>query len=154
MTFAVDLAAFGNLLSEKLKRLEKGIVIGLGEDVVMRSPVGDPDNWRSEDLRLWAAEEGYVGGRFRANWQYGLSQRPLGDLPDIDATGMASLTRIAQGVRQVTRVGNVHYLTNNLPYAQDIEDGHSWNQAPNGVVDLAVTHWQQIANEQARMINA
>ena len=150
MSFAVDLAAFGDLLAEKLKRLEKGIVIGLGEDVVMRSPVGDPTNWAPST----PVPPGYVGGRFRANWQYGLSQRPLGDLPDIDATGQASLTRIAQGVRQVTRVGNVHYLTNNLPYAQDIENGHSRNQAPDGVVELAVTHWQQIANEQARMINA
>lgn len=154
MSFSIDLENFSNLLDEKLKRLEKGVLIGLGEDVVMRSPVGDPDNWRSEALRLWAAEVGYVGGRFRANWQYGLSQRPLGDLPDIDATGTASLSRIAQGVRSITRAGNVHYLTNNLPYAQDIENGHSWNQAPNGVVDLAVTQWQRIANEQARLIAA
>jgi len=154
MTFSADLSAFSSLLGDKLKRLEKGVVIGLGEDVVTRSPVGDPDNWRSEELRAWAAAVGYVGGRFIANWQYGLAARPLGDLPDIDATGQVSLSRIAQGVRAVTRPGNIHYITNNLPYAQDIENGHSWNQAPNGVVDLAVTQWQRIANEQARLISA
>lgn len=149
MSFSIDLAAFGRELQNNLRKLERGVLIGAGEELVIRSPVGDPSNWAPST----PVPPGYVGGRFRANWQYGLSVRPLGDLPDIDASGQVSKDRIHAGASQVYNVGNVHYITNNLPYAQAIENGHSWNQAPNGVVALTVLNWQRIANEQARLIN-
>ena len=148
MSFSVDLGNFSNVLEEKLKRLERSVLIGVGESVVERSPVGDPENWSVREPR-----DGYVGGRFRANWQYGLSVRPLGDLPDIDATGNVSKQRINAGAAAIYNAGNVHYITNNLPYAEALENGWS-QQAPNGMVELTVLAWQPIVNERARLINA
>jgi len=149
MSFSIDLAAFGRELENNLRRLERGILIGAGEELVIRSPVGDPTNWAPST----PVPPGYVGGRFRANWQYGLSVRPLGDLPDIDASGQVSKDRINTGASQIYNAGNVHYITNNLPYAQALEDGWS-NQAPPGfIVAATVLNWQRIANEQARLIN-
>lgn len=148
MSFSIDLAAFGRELENNLRRLERGILIGAGEELVIRSPVGDPSNWAAST----PVPPGYVGGRFRANWQYGLSVRPLGDLPNIDASGQVSKDRILAGASQIVRAGNVHYITNNLPYAQDLENGWS-HQAPNGMVAITTLNWQRIANEQARLIN-
>jgi len=159
MSFSIDLAAFGRELENNLRKLERGILIGAGEELVMRSPVGDPDNWLAKKdgsyvdfLSVYNVPDGYVGGRFRANWQYGLSVRPLGDLPDIDKTGKVSKDRIKAGAKQIAVPGNVHYITNNLPYAQKLENGWS-HQAPNGMVAITTLNWQRIANEQARLIN-
>jgi hypothetical protein len=44
--------------------------------------------------------------------------------------------------------GLVFYLTNNVPYAQRIEDGWS-RQAPNGLVALTAVEFQQIVDEAA-----
>lgn len=153
MSLESGLLAFNTVLINNLSRLERGVVIGVGESVVDRSPVGDPDNWKSESLKAWAASVGYVGGRFRANWQYGISTRPTGDLPDIDASGAVSLERIINGVSGISRVGNIHYITNNLPYAQALEDGWSDQAPPNYIVQDTVFKWQRIANEQALLIN-
>jgi len=40
----------------------------------------------------------------------------------------------------------VIYLTNNLPYAQRLEEGYS-QQAPAGMVALTIQEFQAIANE-------
>ena len=153
MSLESGLNAFSAVLNNNLNRLERGVIIGVGESVVDRSPVGDPDNWRSEILRAWAASVGYVGGRFKANWQYGLANRPTGDLPDIDESGAVSLQRIMNGVAGISRVGNIHYITNNLPYAQALEDGWSDQAPPNYIVQDTVFKWQRIADEQARLVN-
>lgn len=62
-------------------------------------------------------------GRFRANWQYGYGVQPTGELSDTDlsANGTATRDRIAG---QVEKGVGVHYLVNNLPYAEVIEYGY------------------------------
>lgn len=80
--------------------------------------------------------EGYVGGRFKNNWYVGLDSQPTATNDTPDASGQGSNSR-GQAVLEVFRVGQVNsiYFTNNLPYAQALENGHS-NQAPGGMVGL------------------
>lgn len=80
--------------------------------------------------------EGYVGGRFKNNWYVGLDSQPTETNDTPDASGQGSNTR-GLAVLEVFRVGQVNsiYFTNNLPYAQALENGHS-NQAPGGMVGL------------------
>ena len=144
--FALDLNKWIAKASENTEKLVREVVIGLSERIVERTPVGNPDLWQST-LRGVPPPAGYVGGRARANWQYGFGSPPMGDLPDIDATGQASLNRIGAGVRGSPAAG-VHYLANNLPYAQALEEGHS-TQAPYGMVGLAAVDFQGIVNEEA-----
>lgn len=146
--FAADISRIVNLTQEKLKKFERGVVIGIGESLVERSPVGDPTNWAAST----PVPPGYVGGRFRANWQYGLGSAPSGDLPDIDATGEVSRQRIMSGVSSIAQAGNVHYVINNLPYAQALEDGWS-NQAPEGMVKLTMIAAQTIINNAVAGLN-
>lgn len=91
--------------------------------------------------------EGYVGGRFKNNWYVGLDSQPTetNDIPD--ASGQRSNSR-GLAVLEVFRVGQVNsiYFTNNLPYAQALENGHS-NQAPGGMVGLTALDAAQYFRE-------
>ncbi|MDU2488370.1 MAG: hypothetical protein E7D17_12315 [Citrobacter freundii] len=91
--------------------------------------------------------EGYVGGRFKNNWYVGLDSQPTetNDIPD--ASGQGSNSR-GLAVLEVFRVGQVNsiYFTNNLPYAQALENGHS-NQAPGGMVGLTALDAAQYFRE-------
>ena len=91
--------------------------------------------------------EGYVGGRFKNNWYVGLDSQPTetNDIPD--ASGQGSNSR-GGAVFEVFRVGQVNsiYFTNNLPYAQALENGHS-NQAPGGMVGLTALDAAQYFRE-------
>lgn len=138
--FAVDLNKWIAKTNENIEKLVREVVIGLSERVIERTPVGNPDLWKGPP------PPGYVGGRARANWQYGFGAEPEGDLPDIDASGKASINRIVAGAKASPAAG-IHYIVNNLPYAQALEDGHS-TQAPNGMVGLAVVEFQSIVDEE------
>lgn len=144
-TFAADIAAFVKKANGNAERVVKKIVFDLGTKIVMRSPVGDGLLWKSPP------PPGYVGGRFRANWQYGFGSIPSGDLPDIDKSGGASTLRIAAGIKSVPAAG-IHYLVNNLPYAKRLEDGWS-TQAPAGMVGLTAVEFQQLARDAAAEIS-
>lgn len=138
--FSIDLNKWIAKTTESVDKIVRETVLGLSERIVERTPVGAPELWQSKPPK------GYAGGRARANWQYGFGAPPAGDLPDIDKSGQASLNRIGSGVKAAPAAG-VHYVVNNLPYAQALEDGHS-TQAPSGMVGLAVVQFQAIVNEE------
>jgi hypothetical protein len=140
-TFAADISAFVAKVNGNVSRVVRKIVFDIGTKIVMRSPVGDGTLWQSPP------PPGYVGGRFRGNWQYGYGQQPAGDLPDIDKSGATSTLRIAAGLKEAP-VAGIHYLVNNLPYARRLEDGHS-TQAPAGIVGLTALEFQQITRDAA-----
>lgn len=91
--------------------------------------------------------EGYVGGRFKNNWYVGLDSQPTEKNDTPDASGQGSNSR-GLAVLEVFRVGQVNsiYFTNNLPYAQALENGHS-NQAPGGMVGLTALDAAQYFRE-------
>lgn len=142
MTFSDDLAKFSDKAKGRMADVVRKVVIDVGERLVMRSPVGDGTLWQT------SPPPGYVGGRFRANWQYGYGSMPPGDLPDIDKTGAASNTRIRSGVTGAP-VAGIHYICNNLPYAQRLEDGYS-KQAPTGMVALTVVEFGGVVQGAAK----
>ena len=137
--FTIDLNKWIAKAKENTETLVRETVIGLGERIVERTPVGNPSLWESPP------PPGYVGGRARANWQYGFNSPPQGALDDIDKSGVVSLGRISKGAKGSPAAG-IHYIANNLPYAQALENGHS-TQAPSGMVRLAVVDMQGIVAE-------
>ncbi|EPS1422967.1 TPA: hypothetical protein I4G93_25825 [Enterobacter hormaechei subsp. xiangfangensis] len=91
--------------------------------------------------------DGYVGGRFKNNWYVGFDSQPTETNDTPDASGQGSNSR-GLAVLEVFRVGQVNsiYFTNNLPYAQALENGHS-NQAPGGMVGLTALDAAQYFRE-------
>jgi hypothetical protein len=145
MSFALDLKAFAEKTSAKANAVVRKVVIDVGTSLVMKSPVGDPTYWKG------SAPPGYVGGRFRANWQYGLGSIDKTTTERVDASGQTTISAIV-GTVKPDAAGEIHYITNSLPYAMALEEGHSWRQAPNGMVNLTVLEFQPIVDAAAKEV--
>ena len=112
------------------------ISMDLFKSVILMSPVGNPD-LSKHPVR------GYVGGRFKGNWQAGINSAPSGVLDGEDATGKKdeggpTIGKMIGTINGKASEGDAIYLVNNLPYAQRLEGGWSHRQAPNGMVALSI----------------
>lgn len=113
--FALDLKKFGRVTREQATLIFRKIIIDLDTRVVLDTPVDT--------------------GRARGNWFASLST-PSSEVDDdaVDKSGagaIAGIDRLAAGIK----IGEVAWLTNNLPYILPLENGHS-KQAPTGMVDV------------------
>ena len=125
-----------NVVPNYVDRTIRRAVFEVWNRLDFRSPVGDPSTWSSP------APPGYVGGRFRANWQYGFNSQPSTLLDEIDTDGSRTRERVFNAVMSGPAIG-VHYLTNNSPYGQRLEEGWS-QQAPFGMVALTELEFPDI----------
>lgn len=137
--FAREMRAFTDKTADKLTLAVQKISLEMFSRVILRSPVGNPSLWKDP-------KPGYVGGRFRANWQVAIGSVPSGTLELTDATGAATVSK-AQAVAMGVQAGQTITLVNNLPYAQRLEEGHSKAQAPFGMVALTVQDFQLVAQQ-------
>jgi hypothetical protein len=135
-SFTLDLQAFAKKAGARADLAVKRVVAGMAESIIEMSPVGDGVYWKSPPPK------GYVGGRFRANWDYGFGAAPTRQYEELDKTGAISTQRILGGLTAAPSAG-IHFIANNLPYAQRIENGWS-RQAPVGVVGVTVLKFSQV----------
>lgn len=94
---------------------------------------------------------GYVGGRFRSNWQLTTGSPAAGEIEDIESAG-ETLDRLVLAAGDLS-AGEVAFIVNNLPYAIPLEYGHS-SQAPGGMVRVTVADFQRIVEEAIRIHRA
>lgn len=142
--FGVDVRRWCEKAKGNADQVLRATVLGLTNNIVFRSPVGNPDLWKSPP------PPGYVGGRFRANWQVTIGEPARDSLPVIDPTGSVSILS-ASTTMQGAQCGPPVYIVNNLPYAIELEYGHS-TQSPEGMVRLASAEFQQIVNNAVRSL--
>lgn len=125
------------------------IVRGVGQwalaEVTQRSPVGQPELWQStKDAKYLGvygtkaetfkfAREGYVGGRFKGNWQVTVAAPAEGEVAGVDPTGAATLAAGNTVLASAPAEAREFWITNNLPYSERLEAGWS-TQAPIGMV--------------------
>ena len=152
MTFSLQLKAFAEKAATNADVAVKGIVIEVAANLDSRSPVGKRELWAANIERasrgLPPLPAGYIGGRFRGNWQYGNYEGagiPVGELDNIDPTGEATQAALAAAIPDKA-AGLRHVLINNVPYAMALERGHS-GQAPEGIVGLAVVEFQDAVDK-------
>lgn len=146
MSFELDLRAF----IEKAKGNSEQVVRKVGIDmlarIIDRSPVGNPDLWKSPP------PPGYVGGRFRGNWQVTFDAQATAETGRIDAGG-GETNRAGQAVLAAYRAGvNSIWLTNTVPYAVPLEYGHS-SQAPAGMVRVTAAEFQQFVDRAVQELD-
>lgn len=94
------------------------------------------------------AGQGYVGGRFRGNWQFSIDTPATGELDRIDPSGNEAIADLLAQVQGLT-IGQTAYIVNNLIYAVPLEYGHS-TQAPHGMVRVTLANFQRIVDEAIR----
>jgi len=136
VSFSIDLQAFAQKAGARADLVVKRVVAGMAESVIEMSPVGDGVYWRRPPPK------GYVGGRFRGNWDYGFNAAPKQQFDVVDKTGAMSMGRVLMGLSAAPTAG-IHYIANNLPYAERLENGWS-RQAPVGMVGVTVLKFQGI----------
>ncbi len=171
-TFAADVKAFCDKAQIRSDEALRAIAIELLGRVVTRSPVGNPELWAANQTavegrkaaiagatqngrtiskgRLQAsfpltAGSGYVGGRFRGNWQVTFEAPATGPIDNIDPSGGTTLA-IGSAELSGAKIGTTIYLVNCLPYAERLEFGWS-KQAPAGVVRVTVAEFQSVVQD-------
>lgn len=138
-TFIRDLDRFADRLEIDIHTLVRHVSLFVFKGVVMKSPVDT--------------------GRFRASWNIGVNTIDNSVMPEIKAvitSGVKSMERSnakavatrkalakTKVLAQVRDNYPAVYITNNLPYAKRLEDGHSEKQAPNGMVRLTMLEAQE-----------
>ncbi|PXY91418.1 hypothetical protein [Gilliamella apis] len=139
--FLLSINAFVDKAKAKNELVVKKASIKILQDIIRMSPVGQPELW------LGYAPKGYVGGRFRGNWQVTFNVPASVELDRVDPSGMDTLKDGIEQIGRYTYGIQSIYFTNNLPYSVRLEFGHS-KQAPNGIVRIAAL------NAQAHFDNA
>jgi hypothetical protein len=145
-SFAVRLQQFADKTNRNSDTLVRGVVTDIATKLVERSPVGDPSLWQHP------APKGYEPGTFRGNWQVGIGSIPSGETGRIDPGGSETLDAMIGAIGEHP-AGTVVYISNNVPYARPIEDGHS-TQAPAGLVGLTAVEFQQVVDARATALAA
>ena len=88
----------------------------------------------------------FVSGRLRSNWM------PSINAPKLTEAGITSeaskISEVASTVASF-KLGDIFYLTNNLPYAVPIEFGHS-KRFPEGMLRRNVAKYAQAIREAAK----
>jgi len=144
--FAAQIQAWVDKTKDDADKVVRYALLTIDGRLVQRSPVGDAKFWKHPP------PAGYVGGRFRGNWQVSIGAPASGALDAIDPTGSATLAA-GQAVISVAKAGQVQYLVNNLPYAKRIEEGWS-RQAPAGLVAITVVEWNNIVEDAVNGVKA
>jgi hypothetical protein len=136
MSFAEQITAWSDKTKARLRLTTTELYLSLGISLIDKSPVGDPTLWENK------APKGYIPGTFKANWNGGFGAIDDTTTDETDPTGELSLVRISSAIPEDNPYG-IFYITNSLPYARPLEDGHS-KQAPFGMVGLTVLEFDQI----------
>lgn len=101
--------------------------------IVQKSPVGNPSLWKKP-------VKGYVGGRFKGNWNSSIGEPDFTTTETVDPSGEATIARasaVLSGYGASDGFKPIN-ISNGLPYAVRLEDGYS-GQAPGGMVALTIT---------------
>ena len=125
MSFEGDLRKFADNVGKSLDETCRTVAIKWFSDTVRSTPVDT--------------------GRLRGNWQYTRESEAVGTIEREDKAGAQVINEITT---KVGGVGTVNYLTNNLDYAQKIENGSS-QQAPRGMVRTNFLRIQRIIKQVA-----
>tara|TARA_R110002020_G_scaffold337389_3_gene552870 strand:- start:293 stop:763 length:471 start_codon:yes stop_codon:yes gene_type:complete len=137
--FAEQIAEWAKVSGKRLDKVDRAFKIQLSTMVIEQTPVGNKEYW-SEKARKYAPA-GYVGGRARNNWFPSIGAPSNKTTKRTGAKGQAAKRRAVKIAGQ--SVGQVYYLTNNLPYIRRLEyEGHS-QQAPSGMLRRSVKEARQ-----------
>lgn len=126
MSLAVDLRKFAQKYKLRMEEVAQAVPLELTRRVVLASPVDT--------------------GRFRANWNVATNRADLATTEDTDESGSSAINRAA-AVR--VKLGDDVYVTNNLPYAQPLEEGSS-DQAPHGMVATSIKAFEAATRKAVR----
>ena len=127
--WSIPPSVFADQIDEEVSKRVRTIALALLNEVIERSPVGNPDLWKNPP------PPGYVGGRFRGSHIVSIGAPVYTVTTNVDPSGSDTRSKgmaALSGLEPYTQI----FIQTNLPYAERLERGHS-GQAPDGLYDLA-----------------
>lgn len=143
MGFAEDLKKICDRAGDKAELVVRRAALELYGQMIERSPVGNPDLWKSP------APSGYVGGRFKNNWQVGIGSIDTRTNRGVDDSGSGAITSGNAALKAWTP-GKTIFLSNSMPYAYRLEYEGWSKQSPSGMVRLSVQNFEQAVAKAAK----
>ena len=128
MSFSSDIKKFNNKTEKAASKIVRGAALQIFGLVVKATPVDK--------------------GRLRANWHVGINGHEQFSKLNTDKNGSKTVKEISSDVLN-SKLGDVIYLTNNLPYASVIEHGDG-NRTPHRMVGLSIESWEHAVRMKAR----
>lgn len=120
-------AAAGEAADEAVRR----VALEVGRRVISRStPVVDT-------------------GRFRANWQFGYDNPPMGETGTFGTSSTPAAPAQVPAMAE-PMLGRVVYWVNNVPYAWQLEYG--WSSKGKGMVRLTVAEFADIVDDAGKEV--
>lgn len=126
-----------------LDKVVRRTALSVDRELVLATPVGNPDLWKNP------APPGYVGGRARSNWLASINA------PRTDAGENTERNSGDTVAAQMTnfKLSDTIFITNNVPYIVELNNGHS-TQIPAGFVDDIVVRNRREASRVRGLISA
>jgi len=162
MGFSDDIANFVKKANGNADAVVRKTVLDIGTRLVERTPVGDTEYWVSlnprTNIKTHEVEygrkppEGYAGGHARANWQHAVGAPVISEVIGTDKEGDRTIAEIQSSIA-ASPPGAVHYIVNSVPYIQALEDGHSRQCPPNGMVAKTALEFGGIVDAAAQGVN-
>lgn len=107
---------------------------------------------RINDGMDYVAPDGYVGGRFRGNWQATFGAKAVGETGRIDPKSRETLEAGIAVIATYNRAIDSIWITNNVPYSVPLEYGHS-GQAPDGMVRVTMADVQKCVRDAVQELD-
>lgn len=123
--WSFDPSEFAGMVEDDVGKKLRVISVQLLNEIVMTSPVGNPELWMSKP------PPGYVGGTFRASNLVSVGEPDYSEPAGPDEEGSRTIQQ-GNAVIATGKPFSVIYIQSNLPYSVALENGHS-TQAPTGI---------------------
>lgn len=155
--FGLQLDKVAEKFNVKMVDIFRAVSARAFENVVRRTPVGDPEYWAGHPKGNPSGKNkpprGYVGGNAKNNWWFSLNSpndQARGRSPD-KANQNEALNSAVSGLA-TAQLGDVAHFQNGVPYILKLEAGtQSPRQAPAGMVAITMaeieTFYANIAAE-------
>lgn len=128
-SFAVDLKAFAEKAEGRMDTVVRKITLDLDTRIVQRTPVDT--------------------GRAQNNWNIAPDTPDTSTTEETDKSEQSIITKAQAEINRLKAGGKI-FITNNLPYIEALEDGHSEAQAPNGMVAVTLAEYPGIVVKAAK----
>ena len=121
-SFSAQMKVFENLTANKAENVFRRTCLDLSSGIIKGTPVDS--------------------GRARMNWQPDINSFADGEIQAEDKSGLITIGKVTSTTTRL-KAGSTFTISNNLPYIEELEYGHS-KQSPQGMVRLNLLRFNQI----------
>ena len=144
-SFKSQMAKIEKDIADSAEKTIRASSISLLSAIVLATPVGNPELWNGY------GGKNYRGGSLRGNWQVGLGSAPTSTVAGEDSAGSATIEKSTGIINNFNFGDRSLWFSNNLPYADAVERGHSTQVEPYAMVRTNVQNFSKVMDKVAKV---